>query len=71
MKEVTIRTYQSNNVNSEGSTQPRKPGEFADFRSCELTRQSLVSDILVGMNLKSQNRSSALDFLDKRSNATE
>lgn len=45
--------------------------EFADFWSCELPRQSLVSDILVGMNLKSQNRSNALDFRDKRSNATE
>ena len=51
----------------------RQIAEFADYRSCEelSTAVTKVSDILVDMRLKSQKQSSILDFVDKRSNATE
>ena len=51
----------------------RQIAEFADNRSCEelSTAVTKVSDILVHVRLKSQKQSSILDFVDKRSNATE
>ncbi|XP_068684888.1 tigger transposable element-derived protein 6-like [Montipora foliosa] len=51
----------------------RQIAEFAHYRSCEelSTAVTKVSDILVDMRLKSQKQSSILDFVDKRSNATE
>ena len=51
----------------------RQIAEFADFRVCEelSTAVTKMSDILVDMRLKSQKQSNILDFVDKRSNATE
>lgn len=45
--------------------------EFTEYRHCEESAVTKVSDILVDLRLKPQKQSSILDFVEKRSNANK